>query len=82
MAAGIEPGNGTWTIFVTPDACMKRCMPRNGALPGPAEEKVSPPGVDFARSMKSFINTQPSLLPRRLAFLINFMAKKSQRSLC
>ena len=32
---------------------MKRCMPRNGALPGPADEKVSPSGFDFARSMNS-----------------------------
>ena len=41
-------------MFVMPAACMKRCMPRNGALPGPADEKVSPPEVDFARSMNSF----------------------------
>ena len=37
-----------------PAACMKRCMPRKGALPGPADENVRPPGVDFARAMNSF----------------------------
>jgi hypothetical protein len=29
-------------------------MPRNGALPGPADENVRPPEVDFARSINSF----------------------------
>ena len=52
-AAGIDPGYGTCTMLLMPEACMKRCIPRNGALPGPAEEKVSP-GVDFANSINSF----------------------------